>query len=122
MELPNFSGEDKTDYGSWKAVFTSVVDHVDLPVAEKMTQLQNSLMGKSPRLDKDLGYLMTAYEREKVKLEKKYGGERRQQIKHLTTLRSWPKVRHGGISSHTQKGYGSMARLWILARSYKDKT
>ncbi len=40
-----------------------------------------------------MGYSETAYERAKSKLERKYGGERRLQIKHLTTLRNWPKVR-----------------------------
>ena len=42
---------------------------------------------------KDLGYTDNAYSRAKEKLEKKYGGERRTQIAHLTTLRAWPKLR-----------------------------
>ena len=42
---------------------------------------------------KDLGYSEAAYERAKFKLEKKYGGEKRLQIKHLTTLCNWPKLR-----------------------------
>ena len=36
---------------------------------------------------------MNAYERAKSKLEKKYGGERRLIIKHLTALRDLPKVK-----------------------------
>ena len=71
----------------------SVVDSVDIPANEKMLRLQSTLSGKAHKLVKDLGFSQTAYERAKVKLEKKYGGERRMQIKHLTTLKNWPKVR-----------------------------
>ena len=58
-----------------------------------MLRLQSSLTGKALALVKDLGYSVNAYERAKEKLEKKYGGERRLQIKHLTALRGWRKVR-----------------------------
>ena len=93
VELPKFSGEDKTEYEPWKAAFMSIVDRVDLPVNAKMLRLQNSLLGKAQKTIKDLGYSVNAYERAKAKLEKKYGGERRLQIKHLTALRGWQKVR-----------------------------
>ena len=42
---------------------------------------------------KDLEYSEAAYKRAKDKLEKKYGGERRLQVKHLTTFCNWLKVR-----------------------------
>lgn len=93
VELPKFSGEDKTDYESWKAAFMSIVDRADLPVNEKMLRLQNSLSGKAQTMVKDLGYSLNAYERAKSKLEKKYGGERRLMIKHLTALRELQKIR-----------------------------
>ena len=93
VELPKFSGEDKTEYEPWKAAFMSIVNRVDLPVNAKMLRLQNSLLGKAQKTIKDLGYSVNAYERAKAKLEKKYGGERRLQIKHLTALRGWQKVR-----------------------------
>ena len=93
VDLSNFSGEDKTDYQSWKAVFVSIVDEADIPVSEKMLRLQNSLSGKARTMVKDLGYCLNAYERAKSKLEKKYGGERRLMIKHLTALRHFPKIK-----------------------------
>ena len=95
VELPRFSGEDKFNYEPWKAAFMKMVDAQKIPVGEKMLRLQNSLAGKALTLVKDLGYSNAAYERAKLKLEKRYGGERQQQIKHLTTLRNWPKVRSG---------------------------
>jgi hypothetical protein len=93
VDLPIFSGEEKSDYESWKAAFLSVVDRRDIPVGEKMLRLQGCLSGKALTMVKDLGYLLNAYERAKAKLEKKYGGERRLQIKHLTALRNFRKVR-----------------------------
>ena len=70
-----------------------MVDSQNIPVGEKMLRLQGSLTGKALTFVKDLGYCGIAYERAKSKLKKKYGGERRLQITHLTTLRNWPKVR-----------------------------
>ena len=62
---------------------------VDIPVGENVLRPQRSLTEKALALVKDLGYSVNAYERAKEKLEKKYGGERRLQIKHLTALRGW---------------------------------
>ncbi|XP_028410510.1 uncharacterized protein LOC114533211 [Dendronephthya gigantea] len=93
VDLPNFSGADRGDYAPWKAAFVSLVDSQNIPVCEKMLRLQSSLSGKALTAIKDLGYSEAAYERAMTKLEKKYGGEQRLQIKHLTTLRNWPKVR-----------------------------
>jgi hypothetical protein len=92
FDLPKFSGGDKTSYKHWKAAFMAMVDAQNIPVGEKMLRLQSSLSDKALALVKDLGYTRAAYERAKLKLEKRYGGERRQQIHHLTTLRNWRKV------------------------------
>jgi hypothetical protein len=35
VDLPIFSGEEKSDYESWKAAFLSAVDLLDIPVGEK---------------------------------------------------------------------------------------
>lgn len=53
VDLPKFSGEDKTEYEPWKAAFMSIVD---IPVGEKMPLVQSSLSGKAQILVKDLGY------------------------------------------------------------------
>ena len=46
---------------------------------------------------KDLGYSENAYARAKEKLENKFGGKRRIQLKNLTTLRGWRKLRSGDM-------------------------
>ena len=98
VDLPTFDGEDKVEYEQWKAAFTSAVDYADIPVNEKMLRLQNSLKGKALKLVKDLGFSSNAYERAKQKLEKKYGGQRRLQIKTLTALKNWKKVQSKNLS------------------------
>jgi hypothetical protein len=69
VDLPIFSGEEKSDFESWKAAFLSVVDRRDIPVGEKMLRLQGCLSGKALTMVKDLGYSLNAYERAKAKLE-----------------------------------------------------
>ena len=71
----------------------SIVVRMDISVGEKMLRLQSSLSGKARTLVKDLGFSFDAFERAKEKLERKCGGERRLQIKQLTALRGWRKVR-----------------------------
>ena len=82
VDLPKFSSEDKTSYETWKAAFLSIVDIQNIPVSEKMLRLQSSLSGKALTIVKDLGYSEVAYTRAKAKLERRYGGERRLQVKH----------------------------------------
>ena len=123
VDLPQFSGEDKADYESWKAAFMSIIDASDLPVSEKMLRLQNSLSGRALMLVEDLGYSINAYERAKSKLEKKYGGERRLIIKHLTASRDLPKVklhnlkRHGEFSSNSRSSNNNITGQWVRERT-----
>ena len=51
------------------------------------------LSGKARETVKDLGFSSSAYERAKEKLERKYGGKRRQTLNQLSTLRALPKVK-----------------------------
>ena len=115
VDLPKFSGEDKADYEPWRAAFMSIVDGMDIPVGEKVLRLQSSLTGKDLTLVKDLGYSINAYERAKEKLEKKYGGERRLQIKHLTALRGWQKVRPRHLED-MENFQGILERVWIALK------
>ena len=93
VQLPTFSGENKAEFEAWNAAFTAVVDNTNMPVKEKMLRLQNCLRGKALEIVRDLGYSSHAYEKAKEKLERKYGGKRRQTLSHLATLRGLSKVR-----------------------------
>ena len=95
--LPTFSGEDKSKYKAWKAAFTSVVDDSVMPVKEKMLRLLGCLSGKARETVKDLGFTSSTYERAKEKLERKYGGRRRQTLTQLSTLRALLKVKRHNL-------------------------
>lgn len=79
------------NYESWKAVFMSVVDRLDIPVGEKMFCVQNSLKGKTRTLVK-VGYSSSAWERAREKLGKEYAGQRQLPVKQWTSLRGWKNV------------------------------
>ena len=117
VDLPKFTGEDKAEYEPWKVAFMSVVDVMDIPVGEKVLRLQSSLTGKALALVKDLGYSVNAYERAKEKLERKYGGERCLQIKHLTALRGWQKVRPRNLED-MEYFQGILERVYIALKDW----
>ena len=55
------------------------------------------------------------YDRAKGKLERKYGGERRLQIKHLTALRGWHKVRPRNLED-MESFQGILERVYIALK------
>ncbi len=61
-----------------------------------MLRLQNCLRGKALETVRDLGYSSHAYEKAKEKLERQYGGKRRQ-TKDLATLRGLSKIRRHNL-------------------------
>ena len=88
---------------------------MDIPVGEKVLRLQSSLTGKALALVKDLGYSLNIYERAKEKLERKYGGEKRLQIKHLTALCSWQKVQSQNLED-MENFQGVLERVLIALK------
>ena len=97
VELPTFSGDDKTEYEPWKAAYMWVADRANISVKEKMLRLQSCLTGKALKMVKDLGYSENAYKRAIEKLDNKFGGERRLAINLLTRLCVWLKLRHRNL-------------------------
>ena len=58
---------------------------------------------------------MNAYERAKEKLEEISGGERSLQIKHLTALRGWQKVRLRNLEE-MENFQGILERIFIVLK------
>ena len=58
---------------------------------------------------------MNAHERAKEKLESKYGGERRLQIKHLTALHGWQKVGPRNLED-MENFQGILERVYIALK------
>ena len=75
--IPIFSG-DKRKYRNWKAVFMACVDTAPATGEYKLLQLRQCLSGEALSFIENLGHSATAYEAAKDRLERKYGGKRRQ--------------------------------------------
>ena len=86
IRIPQFSG-DKKGYQSWWAAFSSCVDETSQLSAQfKMLRLE-SCSGEAAETVKGLGYSDHAYEAAKARLNRKYGGNRRQVQTHIDELR-----------------------------------
>ena len=77
VQIPVFSGE-KRQYQSWKAAFLACIDSAPAIGEYKLLQLRQYLTGDALKVIENLGHSATAYEAAKERLDKKYGGKRRQ--------------------------------------------
>jgi len=86
IRIPKFSG-DKMKYSTWWAAFSSCIDEMSLSQQFKMLRLESCLEGKAAEMVRGLGYSSEAYEAAKARLNRKYGGNRRQVQAHIDELR-----------------------------------
>ena len=94
VEIPTFSGEKK-NYQSWKAAFLSCIDSAPATGEYKLLQLRQYLSGDALKVIDSLGHSATAYEAAKDRLERKYGGKRRQIAIYLEELDQFRQIRQG---------------------------
>ena len=98
VSIPVFNG-DKGTYEGWKSAFIACVD--DAPVSEvyKLLQLKKYLAGEPLKLIERLGHSASAYRAAKDKLERKYGGKRRQIAMYLKQLEAFDPLKDGDSKS-----------------------
>lgn len=94
VQIPVFSG-DKRSYQSWKAAFLACIDSAPATGEYKLLQLRQYLSGEALKVIENLGHSATAYEAAKERLERKYGGRRRQIAIYLEELDQFRQVRPG---------------------------
>ena len=94
IQLPVFSG-DKRYYRNWKAAFMACVDSAPCTGEYKLLQLRQCLSGEALNVIESLGYSTAAYEAAKERLERRYGGKRRQVAIYLEDLDKFPQIRPG---------------------------
>ena len=82
VEIPTFTG-DKRMYEAWKAAFDVCVDQQLLSQELKLLQLRQYMSGEAQRCIETLGFSATAYTAARNRLERKFGGSRRQIAGHL---------------------------------------
>ena len=92
VAIPKFSG-DKRIYESWKAAFLACVDNTLATPEYKLLRLRNSLEGEALQVIESLGHSAGAYHVAKERLERKYGGKRRQMVLRLEELDKFKPIR-----------------------------
>ena len=94
VAIPTFKG-DKLEYESWKAAFMACVDQAPASEEYKLLQLKQALDGEALDAIKGLGHSAEAYRAAKERLERRYGGKRRQIALCLERLEKLRPVRKG---------------------------
>ena len=88
VQILVFTG-DKRRYQSWKAAFLACIDSAPATGEYKLLQLRQYLSGDALKVIENLGHSATAYEAAKERLERKYGGKRRQISIYLEDLETF---------------------------------
>ena len=94
VQISTFSG-DKRTYQSWKAAFLACIDSAPAKGEYKLLQLRQYLSGEALNVIENLGHSSAAYEAAQERLERKYGGRRRQIAKYIEELGQFKQIRSG---------------------------
>ena len=94
MSIPVFSGE-KHAYENWKAAFNACIDQAPATPVYKLLQLRQYLSGDALKCIESLGHSAAAYEAAKQRLDRKFGGQRRQIALRLSELESFRQMHPG---------------------------
>ena len=77
------------------AAFLACIDSAPATGEYKLLQLRQNLSGDALKVIENLGHSATAYEAAKERLERKYGGKRRQISIYLEDLDNFRQIRSG---------------------------
>ena len=94
VQMPVFYG-DKRLYQSWKAAFLACIDVTPVTAEYKLLQLRQYVAGEALYAIDSLGHSAHAYEAAKERLERKFGGRRRQVLIYFADLGNFPQIRDG---------------------------
>ena len=92
VQIPTFTG-DKRHYRSWRAAFLACIDSAPATGEYKLLQLRQYLSGEALKVIDSLGHSAAAYEAAKDRLERKFGGKRRQIALYFEELEQFRQIR-----------------------------
>ena len=111
VSIPVFSG-DKRTYQNWKAAFMACIDKAPATAEYKLLQLRQCLSGEALKVIESLGHSAAAYEAAKDRLERKFGGQRRQIALYLEEIDNFRPVRYG--NSKDLEKYADLLDITIV--------
>ncbi|XP_063441925.1 uncharacterized protein LOC134722246 [Mytilus trossulus] len=94
VSIPIFNG-NKRNYQSWKAAFLACIDQAPATKEYKLLQLRQYVEGEALQVIENLGHSAVAYDAAKERLERKYGGQRRQITLYIEELENFKPMREG---------------------------
>ncbi|CAG2242223.1 unnamed protein product [Mytilus edulis] len=94
VSIPIFKG-NKRNYQSWKAAFLACIDQAPATKEYKLLQLRQYVEGEALQVIENLGHSAVAYDAAKERLERKYGGQRRQITLYIEELENFKPMREG---------------------------
>ena len=89
VQMPVFYG-DKRLYQSWKSAFLACIDTAPVTSEYKLLQMRQYLAGEALYAINSLVHSAHAYEAAKERLERKFGGKRRQVLIYFEDLGNFP--------------------------------
>ena len=92
-------------YQSWKAAFPACIDAAPVTAEYKLLQLRQYVAGEALYAIDNLGHSAYAYEAAKERLERKFGGKRRQVLIYFEDLGNFPQIRDGNAKDLEQFAY-----------------
>ncbi|XP_064627878.1 uncharacterized protein LOC135487738 [Lineus longissimus] len=102
VSIPVFSGDLKS-YESWKAAFVACIDKAPATAEFKLLHLREHLRGEALKVIENLGHSATAYQAAKDRLDRKYGGYRRQVALHFEEIHNFRPIRPGKLKEDVEK-------------------
>ena len=102
VSIPTFNG-DKHKYESWKSAFNSCIDSAPATKEYKLLQLRQYLSGEALKAIDSLGHTGTSYDIAKERLERKFGGKRRQIACYLEDLDKFPIMKEENAKKNIEK-------------------
>ena len=111
VQNPTFTGNKRSN-PSWKAAFMACVDRAPVTPAYKMLQLRQYISGEALNAIEDLGFSPNAYEAAKDRLERKYGGKRRQKAVFMEDLGQFPQIQSG--NAEEQERFADLLDITII--------
>ena len=91
VQIPLFNG-DTRNYQSWKASFLACIDSAPATAEYKLLQLRQYVSGEALKVIDSLGHSAAAYKAAKGRLDRNYGGKRRQKALYLKELEEFPPI------------------------------
>ena len=111
VRIPVFFGDART-YNSWKTAFMTCVDQVPATPEYKLLQLRSYLKGDALKVVESLGHSAVAYEAAKERLERNYGGKRRQIAINMEEIHQFKLIRPGYTRDVEKQRIPSTNTLW----------